>query len=132
MLTMHVMDMPRPFISVSRICDAGHQVPSKSKEGYAQREEAGQTTTPSTATTTTLSDGGGGIGTRGGSHLAGEFRASRSLFLQPIGGAASGTASRRRKRSRTGTRPRTQLRIQPMLGYNLNIKLGHNLGHNPF
>lgn len=43
-LKMHVEDVQKPLMSVSRVGDAGHQVLFSSHGGYSQHEEAGQTT----------------------------------------------------------------------------------------
>lgn len=43
-LRMHVTDVQRPLISVSRVCDAGHTVTLTSQGGYIQHEGTGRVT----------------------------------------------------------------------------------------
>ena len=43
-LTMQVTDVSKPLMSVSRICDAGHQVVFKSEGGYIEHLNTGQRT----------------------------------------------------------------------------------------
>lgn len=44
LLKMQVTDVPKPLLSVSRVCDSGHRVVFHSRGGYIQHEITGQVT----------------------------------------------------------------------------------------